>query len=943
MNQEVHLLNLSGAIEMEHPNKLIDSFSGVMELDGIGREPILPTNVLLRGCVLRNTDYIIGIVVNTGHDTKIMMSANPTRGKTSKLESESSNLIKYIIFLLIFICFVGATGMSIWNKVNDVSQIWYLHWSPNPVSYWFVKFFYFFLLHATYIPVSLYVSMATVRFFQSWFINNDLDMYHESTDNPALTRTMTLNEELGQISYIFSDKTGTLTCNVMDFRKASINGASYGVGITEIGRAAWKLQGRDIPKEVIQGELIAKQRAVPHVSFYCPVYERHMTEQGAQSHRIQQFFRILSLCHDVIPERIDGKLKLSASSPDDEALVCAAAYFGFEFCDRQDRFVTIRDNRRGVEEEIEILETIEFSSRRKRMSVVVRDTDRHVKILTKGADSVIMPRLRSGQDALIAKTDEDMRSFAAEGLRCLLVGYAEVDLEFFEKWRLRYKDASSNFQEIENMKRGMPNKIEDLQDEIERDIELLGCTGIEDKLQDGVPDCIAELSRAGINIWILTGDKEETAINIAVACNLVQPDEFMAQIIVNKSTAPTVEALHNLFVSEIEKFESEIEKFGDRAKPRALIIDGSSLLMMYTQSNNVTLHRDTLLRLAKMCKAVVCCRVSPDQKREMVNLIKSGVEGARILAVGDGANDVAMIQEAHIGVGIKGEEGVQAVNAADYAIAQFRFLSPLVIKHGRYNYIRMSNVICFMFYKNVLMATCQFWFNFFDGFSGQKFFTEAAIQLFNVLFTMLPLVLYGIYDRDISSETVHRYPQVYKDGIHGKYFNRRVFFSWIWQGVTESVLLTVLSVYDIMGSRTKINTHWAAGALCFSVVVIVCNLKMFLIQNQWMWVHYGVLLLSVLLWFLVAYIVNSFTLLDYDFFFIWNELLKDGVFWLAMLVITSIILLKDFIYTTLQRLVNPSPAQILQEIERKLREELALSVHHPLRQPSRGGSFDAHV
>ena len=941
MSQEMHLLNLQGKIEMEHPNKLIDSFSGVMELEGIGKEPILPANVLLRGCVLRNTDYIIGIVVNTGHDTKIMMSANPTRGKTSKLESESSHLIKYIIFLLALICFVGATGMSIWNTVNHVSHIWYLHWSPSPVSYWFVKFFYFFLLHATYIPVSLYVTMATVRFFQSWFINSDLDMYYDRTDTPAQTRTMTLNEELGQISYIFSDKTGTLTCNVMDFRKASINGVSYGVGITEIGRAAWKLQGREIPREALQGEVIAKERAVPHVSFYCPTYERHMLEQGDQSIRIQQFYRVLSLCHDVIPEQIDGKVKLSASNPDDEALVCAAAYFGFEFRDRQDRNVTIHNVKTGLDEHVEVLETIEFTSRRKRMSVIIRDDDDKVKILSKGADVVMMERLRPGQDALITKTNEDMRGFAAEGLRCLVVTLAEMDANFFQNWKLRYKEVTSDWQEIENLKRGLPNAIEQLQDEIETNLELIGCTAIEDKLQEGVPDCIAELSKAGINLWVLTGDKEETAINIAVACNLVQPTDFMVQIIVNKSTASSIEGLRALFEREIHSFEGDIAKFGDRAKPRALIIDGASLLLLNSQTAAPENHRVHLLRLARMCKAVVCCRVSPDQKREMVNLIKAGIEGVRILAVGDGANDVAMIQEAHIGVGIKGEEGVQAVNAADYAIAQFRFLSPLVIKHGRYNYIRMSNVICFMFYKNVLMSTCQFWFNFFDGFSGQKFFTEAAIQLFNVLFTMLPLVLYGIYDRDISSETLHHFPQIYKFGISGDYFNRKVFSSWILQGVSESVLLTVLSVYDIMGSRTRIDTHWAAGALCFTAVVIVCNLKMFLIQNQWMWVHHGVLLLSILMWFLVAYIVNSFTILDFDFFFIWNELLKDGVFWLALLVITCIVLVKDLIYQSFQRSLFPTPSQILQEMEQKLED--MRPAHHPLRFNSRGGSFDAQV
>lgn len=194
---------------MEHPNKLIDSFTGVIDLGkAYGREAISPNSVLLRGCVLRNTDWAMGLVVNTGHDTKIMMSSSGTRSKTSQLESMASQEIIRIIYLLALVCAVGATGQALWNSINNISHMWYLRWNENPIAFWFIDFFYFFLLHATFIPVSLYVSMSVARYFQSYLMNNDLRMYYESTDTPALVRTMTLNEELGQISHIFSDKTG---------------------------------------------------------------------------------------------------------------------------------------------------------------------------------------------------------------------------------------------------------------------------------------------------------------------------------------------------------------------------------------------------------------------------------------------------------------------------------------------------------------------------------------------------------------------------------------------------------------------------------------------------------------------------------------------------------------------------------------------------------------
>jgi phospholipid-transporting ATPase len=537
---------------MEHPNKLVNSFNGVIDLGKIGREPIQHQNLLLRGCALRNTEWIIGVVVNTGHDTKIMMSSASTRSKTSKLEAQASTEIQKIILLLAIVCFAGATGQAIWNKTNVVAHLWYLNWNPAPVGFWFQDFFYFFLLHATFIPVSLYVSMSVSRYFQSYFMNNDLEMYYDLTDTPALVRTMTLNEELGQISHIFSDKTGTLTCNIMDYRKSSINGVSYGLGITEIGKAAWKLQGIPIDPEVLASESKARINAVPHVCFYCPQYEHDMNHNDAQRVHIQQFYRLLAICHDVIPERIDGKVKLSASNPDDEALVCAADYFGFQFIDRRERSCIVLNKTTNVEEHIEELIVIKFSSKRKRMTVVVRESDGAIKVMCKGADTVITPRLHSGQDLMLSRTESDMRRFSIEGLRCLYIAIATVSEETFRSWNIKYQQAITDLNQIEKQKKELPNDIDTLEDVIESNLTLLGATAIEDRLQDGVPECIAELVKAGINIWVLTGDKEETAINIAVACNLVLPKEYMHHVIINSSNAADAGALLKTVTSEIK-------------------------------------------------------------------------------------------------------------------------------------------------------------------------------------------------------------------------------------------------------------------------------------------------------------------------------------------------------------------------------------------------------
>ena len=286
--------------------------------------------------------------------------------------------------------------------------------------------------------------MAMVRFGQVYFMNRDLDMYHdEGLGYPASVRSMMLNEELGQISHVFSDKTGTLTCNNMVFRKMSIFGVSYGQGITEIGRAAWKLLDKPVPPDVLAAEEQAVRAAVPHVAFYDPLFSRDLTCREytpyrrseeerklspspsprasprkpdpisrtkpiltaiEQSNNIKNFCRFLSVCHEAVLEKLeDGQTKVSAPNPDDEALVCAAAHFGYEFKDRRKNHLFILEKDTQTLLEIEVLFVIPFTSARKRMSVIVRDVDGKVRVITKGADSAILNRLDLTSDEEVTR------------------------------------------------------------------------------------------------------------------------------------------------------------------------------------------------------------------------------------------------------------------------------------------------------------------------------------------------------------------------------------------------------------------------------------------------------------------------------------------------------------------------------------------------------------
>jgi magnesium-transporting ATPase (P-type) len=339
-----------------------------------------------------------------------------------------------------------------------------------------------------------------------------------------------------------------------------------------------------------------------------------------------------------------------------------------------------------------------------------------------------------------------------------------------------------------------------------------------------------------------------------------------------------------------------------------------------------------------MCQAVVGCRVSPDQKREMVHLIKFGVPGVRTLSIGDGANDVAMIQEAHIGVGIRGEEGLQAVNASDYAIAQFRYLKPLLLKHGRNNYNRMSKLVVYMFYKNVLMSMCNFWFAWLNGFSGQKIYTEVGVQFYNLAYTSIPIIIIAVYDYDLMPEKVYQYPQLYLNGVRNMEFNVKIFWGNIFNSAIESVLLALIPLFAMNNTLDGgvLDTFWQTGALTYTAVICVTNIRVAFLTEQWYVFHIVLLFLSVAAWFLSATIVSlaNWTVIDdnLEYYGMWHRLLREDTFWLTLFFLTLLITLKNAVYCLLMNVFKPSDTQIIREMqvygEEKLGDSPTPSIGH---------------
>lgn len=907
---EEQIVAYSGVVQSELPNTAISKFSATISLDsqepGEQARPITINNMILRGCQLRNTDWIYGLVLNTGNDTKIMQSAVKAPSKWSSINGVVNKMIVWLFGFLLVLCITAATVQIVWNH-NQIDDASYLLWDPAATSQWFIACGSYFLLMYQIIPVSLYVSISTVMFFQSLFMVMDVEMYHEDSNTRAIVRTMGLNEELGQVSYVFSDKTGTLTCNVMDFRKCCINGVSYGTGTTEIGRAARQREGKPPLPEPEQDS----GNTAPYVNFYDPKMDELLSEARDESkektkdhQQVLAFFTHLAICHTVIPEKLsDGDTRLSASSPDEQALVAGASYFGFEFESRGARgLAKVRIN--GNLEEYQVLDVLEFNSDRKRMTVIVKYPSGEIKVLCKGADTALRPRLSvDSTSEMWDKTESLMIEYADEGLRTLVIGSKTINEEEYTEWSKKYKKATSDIEQIEKRKQGQEdNDIDRLMEEMEVDFDLLGATAIEDKLQDGVPSTIAKLGQASIKVWMLTGDKQETAINIAFACQLVDSD--MEQIVVDSSFCESDDTMQ----SKLAEKKAKMRRNQDI--DYALIIDGEALEMALTAK-----HDQAFLAIALACKGVVCCRVSPSQKAHVVRLVREN-SPARTLAIGDGANDVAMIQKAHIGVGISGQEGLQAVNSSDYAIAQFRFLQKLLLHHGRLNYMRMSKLVGYMFYKNIVMVLAQYYYMFLTGTSGQKFYNELGFQLYNMCYTSLPIIYLGVFDFDVPSHVSRMYPQLYFPGPKMELFNTYVFLKWMAAAVFESCVIFVFTVYAYNDQTSSVGSADLSqyGVLAFTLVVLICNLKIILIQLSWTYLALSLWLVGIFCWIPISLLIasNWIELFSQDFG-VFQNTLSTSIFWLALPVACVTALGRHYTWCAFQRMVYPSLSQIVQE------------------------------
>ena len=877
----------SGRVECEGPNNRLYKFVGNVHFtsstsSGEQTVPLSADQLLLRGAQLRNTPWVYGIVVYTGHESKLMKNNTAAPSKRSNVDNVTNTQILGLFFVLVCLSVITTIGNEVWYQ-EHIANDWYLGFSSSDRNGPMYNFLTCIILYNMLIPISLIVTLEFVKFCQAlMFINNDLDMYDPTTDTPARAVTSTLNEELGQIKYIFSDKTGTLTRNIMQFLKATIGGISYG--------------------DIVQ------QTDGDNDGFVDPALLDNLTSNHPTASVIREWLTLLAVCHTVVPERDredPDKIVYQAASPDEEALVLAVKALGFSFNVRTPQGVII--NALGAEEKYDVLNVLEFNSTRKRMSVIVRTPNGLIKLYCKGADTVIYERLKAGKQPYADVTQEHLKRFAADGLRTLCLAVAQLTEDQYQAWLKKYDEAAQSIVD-------RADKMDQAAELIEKDLFLLGATAIEDKLQVGVPECISKLAKAGIKIWVLTGDKQETAINIGYSCQLLK--RKMKLLICNEYS---VEDIRRWISKTNSEMGFKIQDKDEELETLALVIDGGSLL--HALEPDVA---EDWLRLARRCKAVICCRVSPKQKADVVRLVKESVK-AITLAIGDGANDVGMIQAADVGVGISGQEGLQAARAADYAIGQFRFLSKLLLVHGNWSYRRITSLILYFFYKNLSLTLVELYFAFSNGFSGQIFFEKWMISSFNMFFTFMPPLVIGIFDQHVSKESLLQHPELYKSGQRGDHYNNTVFWTWTVNAFFHCTLLYFLT---LEGMKTQVarkdglvQGQWFIGSCCYAMVVYTVTLKAAMISRYWVkWTHlaiWGSLLVWVIftLMYFNLYGAELFGTMAVEVYGLDFEMYTSLPYWLMLFLFPVTALFCDFSYKVFQETFFPRADQMVRSQE----------------------------
>ncbi|XP_056287053.1 phospholipid-transporting ATPase IH isoform X5 [Pseudoliparis swirei] len=944
---EVEVDSIHATIECEQPQPDLYKFVGrinvYMDNEPVAR-PLGSENLLLRGATLKNTDYIYAVAIYTGMETKMALNYQTKTQKRSAVEKSMNAYLVVYLCILISKALINTVLKYAWQADTNQDEPWYSDRTEperqrHVVVRAFTDFLAFMVLFNYIIPVSMYVTVEMQKFLGSYFIMWDDEMFDEEMGERAVVNTSDLNEELGQVEYVFTDKTGTLTENNMEFIECCVDGHIY------------------VPDVICNGQVMPGATSMDMIDT--------SPGPGAREHE-ELFFRALCLCHTVQvkeEETVDG-IKHGihqgkstsfyiSSSPDEVALVEGMKRLGFTYLRLKDSHMEIL-NREDEIERFQLLEVLTFDSVRRRMSVIVRSSTGELYLFCKGADSAIFPRVVSGKvEQIKARVEHN----AVEGLRTLCVAYRPL--------------SPAQYQEVCHLLNGAKlalhdrdKRLAEAYDVIEKDLILLGATAVEDRwrisasvcsngtpsrrrslslslcvcfprLQEKAADTIESLHKAGMKVWVLTGDKMETAVATCYASKLFHRNTQILELTTKRTEEQSLhDVLFDLSRAVLRQLggmtRDSFSGLSGDCTDYGLIIDGATLSAVMRpaqEDSNSGNYKEIFLEICRNCSAVLCCRMAPLQKAQIVKLIKASKEHPITLAIGDGANDVSMILEAHVGIGIMGKEGRQAARNSDYAIPKFKHLKKMLLVHGHYYYIRISELVQYFFYKNVCFIFPQFLYQFFCGFSQQPLYDTAYLTLYNISFTSLPILLHSLIEQHIHMDILRKDPSLYRDIAKNSLLRWPIFIYWTVLGVYDAIVMffgvyflfdntTFTSNGQLMTANTQMMFgNWTFGTLVFTVLVFTVTFKLALDTHYWTWINHFVIWGSLVFFLVFSLLWGGiiWPFLNYQrMYYVFMQMLSSGPAWLSIILLIAASLLPDVLKKVVCRTLWPTTTERIQ-------------------------------
>nr|XP_042120191.1 probable phospholipid-transporting ATPase IIB isoform X4 [Peromyscus maniculatus bairdii] len=780
------LFSISAYVYAQKPQLDIHSFEGTFtreDSDPPIHESLSIENTLWASTIVAS-GTVIGVVIYTGKETRSVMNTSNPKNKVGLLDLELNQLTKALFLALVVLSVVMVT----------------LQGFAGP---WYRNLFRFLLLFSYIIPISLRVNLDMGKAAYGWMIMKDENI------PGTVVRTSTIPEELGRLVYLLTDKTGTLTQNEMVFKRLHLGTVSYGTDTMD------EIQSHVFNSYLQHPVLKVHSQASGHNPSSAPLRRSQSSTPKVKksvSSRIHEAVKAIALCHNVTPvyearagvtgetefaeadqDFSDENRTYQASSPDEVALVRWTESVGLTLVSRDLASMQLKTPSGQVLTYC-ILQMFPFTSESKRMGIIVRDeSTAEITFYMKGAD-VAMSTIVQYNDWL----EEECGNMAREGLRTLVVAKRTLTEEQYQDFESRYSQAKLSIHD-------RTLKVAAVVESLEREMELLCLTGVEDQLQADVRPTLEMLRNAGIKIWMLTGDKLETATCIAKSSHLVSRTQDI-----------------HIFRPVTNRGEAHLELNAFRRKHDcALVISGDSLEVC------LRYYEHELVELACQCPAVVCCRCSPTQKAHIVTLLRQHTR-KRTCAIGDGGNDVSMIQAADCGIGIEGKEGKQASLAADFSITQFRHIGRLLMVHGRNSYKRSAALGQFVMHRGLIISTMQAVFSSVFYFASVPLYQGFLMVGYATIYTMFP-VFSLVLDQDVKPEMAILYPELYKDLTKGRSLSFKTFLIWVLISIYQGGIL-------MYGALVLFEAEFVhVVAISFTALILTELLMVALTIRTWHW------------------------------------------------------------------------------------------------------------